>query len=367
MTWQAHASAIFGCELMSGASSSANRPWAAGAAHALRLASRLSEAGLRSRLGRVGLLVALFGVVVFAFGQLVPGAEDRLTTADPVWLLVGVALEVVACLGYIVLFHAVFARSPHSFSFGRSARIALSELAGFVLAPGGVGGPAARVLMLRRGGMPWRTIGTRSVAHGAVFNVPYVLAAFVFWLGVALHLTPGKAPLVVALAPVALVCATLLAVATVTAATRMRWLRSRSRRRLRLRALLEIVPDGARQLPYFVRHPAGLTGALAYWAGDCAVLWASFHAFGGTPAAAVLVLAYMLGQLGNALPLPGGVGGVEPLMLGILTASGVDTIQAAAAIICYRAVSLGLQSVAGVIAVTSFGPSLRRERGVAPG
>jgi uncharacterized membrane protein YbhN (UPF0104 family) len=40
-------------------------------------------------------------------------------------------------------------------------------------------------------------------------------------------------------------------------------------------------------------------------------------------------------------------------MVGILTASGVHAAHAAAAVICYRAVSLGLQSTAGVIAVTS--------------
>ena len=70
--------------------------------------------------------------------------------------------------------------------------------------------------------------------------------------------------------------------------------------------------------------------------------------------AVAVALAYTLGQLGNALPLSGGVGGVEPLMLGVLTASGVDAGLAAAAIVLCRFVSLGLQALAGAIAVATL-------------
>jgi uncharacterized protein (TIRG00374 family) len=304
---------------------------------------------------RVAVLILLFALIVFAFGRLVPGAEKRLGAADPAWIAVAVTLELTACLGYVLLFHGVFARTPYRLGFGRSARIALGELAGYVLAPGGIGGPAVRVWMLRKGGMPWRAIGTRSVTHAAVFNAPYLAAALVFGVGLALRLTPGRASLVVELAPVTLVIVALLAVAGAAAASRMRWLQVPSSRRRTVRAALETIPDGVRELPHFLRHPAALLGATVYWVGDCAVLWASFQAVGGSPAIGILVVGYMLGQLGNALPLPGGIGGVEPLMLGILTASGVDAAPAAAAIICYRAISLGIQSVAGAIAVTSSG------------
>ena len=76
----------------------------------------------------------------------------------------------------------------------------------------------------------------------------------------------------------------------------------------------------------------------------------------------VLILAYMLGQLGNTLPLPGGVGGVEPLMLGIFSASGVDLGLAGAAIICYRSIALGVQGTLGAISFVSLASELRRER-----
>jgi uncharacterized protein (TIRG00374 family) len=105
-----------------------------------------------------------------------------------------------------------------------------------------------------------------------------------------------------------------------------------------------------------------LLGATGWWAGDCAALWAGFQAVGGHPALSVLMLAYMLGQLGNTLPLPGGVGGVEPLMLGIFASSGVNLGLAGAAIICYRTIALAVQGGLGALGVVSLASGLRAER-----
>ena len=41
------------------------------------------------------------------------------------------------------------------------------------------------------------------------------------------------------------------------------------------------------------------------------VLWAMFHAFGSPPPLTVIWMSYFIGTLGNLLPLPGGLGGVE--------------------------------------------------------
>jgi len=103
-----------------------------------------------------------------------------------------------------------------------------------------------------------------------------------------------------------------------------------------------------------------LLSATGYWAGDCGVLVAAFHTAHGSASIGVIVLAYMLGQLGNALPLPGGVGGVEPVMLGVLTASGVNAGLGAAAIVFYRFISLGIQAVLGAVAATTLISALQR-------
>jgi uncharacterized membrane protein YbhN (UPF0104 family) len=166
----------------------------------------------------------------------------------------------------------------------------------------------------------------------------------------------------VALAPLLLVTGLVVLIAVIAATARSRWMGGTAPWKRNTRAVLAVVPAGIRELPWFARRPVRLAGAFGFWTFDCAVLWAAIHACGGSPAVGVIVLAYMLGQLGNVLPLPGGIGGVEPLMLGIFVASGVHSGLAAASIVCYRAIALGLQSLAGAVSVASLVPAVRREQ-----
>ena len=97
------------------------------------------------------------------------------------------------------------------------------------------------------------------------------------------------------------------------------------------------------------RADRALLGALAWWAGDIAVLWACFHAFGEPPALAVVVMAYFTGMLGNVLPLPGGLGGVEGGMIAAFLAFGVPAGLAVVAVLSYRAFAFWLPTIPGVL------------------
>jgi uncharacterized protein (TIRG00374 family) len=97
------------------------------------------------------------------------------------------------------------------------------------------------------------------------------------------------------------------------------------------------------------RDPA-LLGALAWWGFDIAVLWACFHAFGDPPSKAVIVMAYFVGMLGNALPLPGGIGGVDGGMIGAFIAFDVSGGYATVAVLTYRAFAFWLPTVPGAVA-----------------
>ena len=320
----------------------------------------------RSLAFRAALVAALFAAVVLLLSGLVPGAREKLGDADPAWLVLAVGLELVACAGYAALFHAVFARPPHPLPARRSTQIALAELGGFAVVPAGVGGPAARIWGLRRAGMSWRTLGVRTVAHAPIFNAPYIAAAFVLGLSVVAGFGPGHADTALALAPAGVVLGAVVIILAVAAASRMRRLQSETGWRRTLREVLRVVPAGIRETPALARDPRAVLGAVGYWAGDCAVLWAAFQAVGESPPVGVIALGYMLGQLGNVVPLPGGVGGVESVMLTVLTASGVGAAAAAAAIVCYRAIALGVQALLGVLAVATLAPEIRARPGAAP-
>jgi uncharacterized membrane protein YbhN (UPF0104 family) len=331
-----------------------------------------SEPNARSRrrtVVRVLITVVLFAAVVFAVDQLVPGARHRLAHVSPGWLAVALGFELLACVAYVLLFQTVFSRSPWLVRLRRGVQIALGELGAFAITPTGIGGPAVRVWGLRAGRMPWRVLIVRSIAHGVILNVPYALAAIVVGVGVSVHFLPGRAPLLTALAPLALVAVGCAAYGAAAWFGHNRGSPAESPRRHWLRSALATIPEGIADVFVVSRSGWPLLGATGWWVGDCAALWAAFQAVGGRPALSVVILAYMLGQLGNTLPLPGGVGGVEPLMLGIFSASGVNLGLAAAAVVCYRTISLGLQGIAGSAAFVSLASDLRRERGsgTAPG
>ena len=71
-------------------------------------------------------------------------------------------------------------------------------------------------------------------------------------------------------------------------------------------------------------------------------------------------MAYFVGQLGNTLPLPGGVGGVEGALLGALVAFGAPAGPALAGVLTYRALAFWLPTVPGVVASIRMHPGARR-------
>jgi uncharacterized protein (TIRG00374 family) len=89
---------------------------------------------------------------------------------------------------------------------------------------------------------------------------------------------------------------------------------------------------------------------VAAWGFDIGTLWACFHAFGPSPPVAVLVMGYYVGTLADALPLPGGVGGVEGGLIGAFLAFGVKGSLAVLAVLAYRTISYWLPTLPGAVA-----------------
>jgi putative heme transporter len=105
-----------------------------------------------------------------------------------------------------------------------------------------------------------------------------------------------------------------------------------------------------------------LLGAIAWWGFDIAVLWASLHAFGESPAIPIVVMAYYVGMLANLLPLPGGIGGVDGGMIGALIAFDVDGGAALVAVLAYRFFAFWLPTVPGAIAYFTLVHTVRQWR-----
>ena len=109
------------------------------------------------------------------------------------------------------------------------------------------------------------------------------------------------------------------------------------------------------------RNPA-LLGAVGWWGFDIATLWACFHAFGASPHKGVIVMAYFVGWIGNTLPLPGGIGGVEGGMIGAFSVFGVNVETAVVAVLAYRAFAFWLPTLPGAVAYLQLRRTVSRWR-----
>ena len=113
----------------------------------------------------------------------------------------------------------------------------------------------------------------------------------------------------------------------------------------------------------FKRNPeslgnAILLGSLGYWAFDNLVLWACFRGFGVHVALTVVLMGYLIGQLGGLLPIPGGLGGVEGV--GTLVVYGVSLRDAVAAVLAYRVIQFWIPLLLSLPAFVSLQRGLNR-------
>jgi uncharacterized protein (TIRG00374 family) len=73
-------------------------------------------------------------------------------------------------------------------------------------------------------------------------------------------------------------------------------------------------------------------------------------------------MGYFVGMLGNLLPLPGGVGGVDGGMIGAFIGFGVDDGLAVVAVLTYRAFAFWLPTIPGAIAFFQLRRTVARWR-----
>jgi putative heme transporter len=337
----------------------------------------------RIRLTRRRVILAVLFIVsavVFFYYVLpqiagVSSTLHRLERGNSWWIAVGAVLEALSFAAYVVLFHAVFVRA------GESGRIGWREsylitMAGVVatrlFAAGGAGGVALTAWALRRSGMQARLVACRMVAFTVLLYSVYAGSLVLAGLGLGTGLFPGGGSFAITILP-ATVGALLFVIAGAVALLPQdverrlqQWARG-SGRVARWMARAVTVPalaaSGIRTAIALVRtRDPRLLGAAAWWGFEICVLWACFRAFGKAPPFTVIWMAYFVGMLGNLLPLPGGIGGVEGGMIGALAAFGVEFNLAVVAVLSYRGLSFWLPTLPGLVAYLQLRRTVARWR-----
>jgi uncharacterized membrane protein YbhN (UPF0104 family) len=335
--------------------------------------------GLVSRRQLVSFVLFMLSALAFLYFVLPKLAGlgktvHRIEGGDAYWIALGVLFEILSFAGYMVLFRAVFAdRAGGRIGWRESYEITLAGLvATRLFAAAGGGGLALTAWALRRSGMEARIVACRMVAFMVLLYVIYAGSLLVAGIGLGTGLLPGGGSFAITFVP-AIIAAVMFAVGGAMALLpgdierRLgRWA-SRSGRGSRFVTAVVAAPglaaSGVRTAIDLIRtRDPRLLGAPAWWGFDICVLWAMFHAFGSPPPFAVIWMAYFVGTLGNLLPLPGGLGGVEGGMIGAFAAFGVEFNLAVLAVLSYRAISFWLPTLPGAVAYLQLRRTVARWR-----
>jgi uncharacterized protein (TIRG00374 family) len=339
------------------------------------------EAMPRVEITRRSLVVGgLFVVSALAFLYFVlPQLADlkdsgkRVGEGNRWWLAAAFVFTLASFGGYVMMFQGIFVRAGSRVDWRASYQITMAGLAATRLfAAGGAGGIALTAWALRRSGMPPRKVADKTLAFLILTYAVYMAALVVCGFGLYFDLMPGPGPFGITVVPAIfalIVIALALGLSRVPPdlQRRLEGVARRGGRLARVGQRLSNAPAafsaGMREaLCHLRERDPALLGAIAYWGFNVAVLWACFHAFGVPPPLAVIIMGYFVGFLGNLLPLPGGIGGVDGGMIGAFAAFGVPLSLVVPAVLAYRIFTFWLPTIPGAIAYFQLRRTVARWR-----
>lgn len=323
-----------------------------------------------------GVFVALAILALYFLLPQLAGLEEtwhRIEAGSPFWLALALLYTFGMFGGYVLLFQGVFGRGGAHLTWRESYQITMAGLAATRLfSAGGAGGIALTAWALRRSGMRRRVVADKTISFLVLTYLVYSTALVVFGFGLRFGVFHGDDPFTMTVVPATLaLVVTLLGLSIAFVPTdferRLQSLASRHGRVGRLAQRLATVPATASAgmrdaLAHLRSRDPALLGAIAFWGFQIAVLWASFKAFGEAPPMAVIVMAFFVGMLGNLLPLPGGIGGVDGGMIGAFAAFNVDAGLAVVAVLVYRGFTFWLPTVPGIFAYLGLRRTVERWR-----
>jgi uncharacterized membrane protein YbhN (UPF0104 family) len=308
------------------------------------------------KLAVLALFAALTLVALYLLLPQLAGLEDtwhRIQHGDPAWLILAGVFTLGMFGGYVLQFHATY---QAGLTWRESLQVTMAALAASrIFSAGGAGGLVLQSWALRRAGLDARTVADRTVGFIVLQYLVYTMAVFLFGLALYYGLLPGDAPFAITLLPA------ILALAVTALGLSLGFVPPDLQKRLsagrwkRLAQVPASASAGIRIALSRLRRPdLAVAGAFGFWAFQIGVLWAAFEAFGEAPPVAVLIVGFFVGMLGNLLPLPGGIGGVDGGMIGAFAALGIESGLALVAVLTFRGFTFWLPTIPGFIAFVAL-------------
>ncbi len=311
-----------------------------------------------------GLLVVIviLGLVV----SVLPGLDEvreRFASAEPAWLAVTFVSAFASTLSYVAAVRGTLSRR---LPWRGAWNLGMAEQGSNVLLPtGGVGGPALGAVVLRRAGVPVRFAAPRSAALFLLTSLASFAALIVFGTLTGAGVLPGSPGWLGTWLPAALAALVVAGMAEVGRLPHPDAEEGRNKLTRAFARLATLLRAGVRESGRLLRggDPLVIGGCIGFLGFDVAALGAGFQAFGGGgPPLGAFVLAYVLGQAGALIPTPGGLGGTEGGLIGMLALYGAPVALATAAVLAYRVFQLGLPAILGLVAFSRIRTRLQDDR-----
>jgi uncharacterized protein (TIRG00374 family) len=322
------------------------------------------------------LIVVLLVSIYFLFPKLVglSGAMSKLGDADPIWIGVAIAFNIVAYATYIALFKAVVGGDALRLHWRETYEINMAGVAATLLfSAGGAGGVALTYWALRKAGMARRDVARRMVAFVTLHYAFYPIALIVFGVLLRTGVLNGADSVELTIIPAGvagmlLLIGVLIALIPADIEQRLAPFAHGERAKSWLRSAAKVpatLGEGFRFAVGLFAHPSrgglAVLGAAGFWAASIGVLWASFHAFGVHVPLAVVVQGFFLGMVANLFPLaPAGVGAVDAGMIGAFVLFGLPEETVFPAILIYRLVAFWLPIPFGIVAFFQLRKTVHR-------
>jgi uncharacterized membrane protein YbhN (UPF0104 family) len=293
-----------------------------------------------------GLATAIVGAV--SVGVLVWVAApakvfEQVGDMNAAWALAAVALEVGSCLCYVIVFRFFFPEPPAAAS-RRVAWIAMG--AGAVLPGGNITSAAATGVLMRDAGL-----GTRQLL-GRCAALLCLLTAFGFAVngaaGALLLAGVPDGPLDLSHTGIPIVVSVVVLSGAAIVVLAARRFGERTPKAARG------VAAGLEGAWAAIRDPGWrLFGTAGFFCLDVAALWAACAATGHRLGFLAVLIAYCIGYLATAVPIPAGLGVLDAGLAGALVLYGLPATASIGAVLVYHAISVWVPGLGGLIAWSS--------------
>ena len=341
----------------------------------------MDRAALKQLLKRV-FTYAIFLLIIFGIIKLVPRIWQDVQEGNPLYVALAVPFEILSVAGYVVLFWAVYGAAARMSTQGadtparpltlkESMQLTTSRLAlGDTLPGGGATGFAVQFWALARAGFSAAQISRTTTAFLVLSNTVMTVMIMVLGVLIGAGLVAGDLHPALTWIPTAAAAAVVVVILVFARKgrtfvppapnSRPAFTGRFAKVRTLLREVGDRLPPGAYDALRIIRRPAAIGGMVTNPGFDFVAFYLGIASVTEPIALPVMLLAYFIGQVGSLVPLPGGIGGVQGLAIGVLVAGGMEAHYATAGVLVWTGVALGTQIVWGMWQYWFLRKSIRR-------